>query len=99
MQAATQANCTAQPQEAQSTEAEWHLHLLLMCGVVCTENNPALAPWGDALFYSAVGTLYRAAQLDAVATVAGALHQPSSKDGLSLGLGPWVLFIACEPFK
>jgi hypothetical protein len=28
--------------------------------------------WGDALFYSAVGTLYRAAQLDAVATVAEA---------------------------
>jgi precorrin-2 methylase len=46
--------------------------VLLVCGVVHAENNPALAPWGDALFYSTIGTLYRAAQLDAVATVAEA---------------------------
>lgn len=29
-----------------------------------------LAPWGDALFYSTISTLYAAAHLDAVATVA-----------------------------
>lgn len=46
--------------------------LLLWFGVVCAESNPSLAPWGDALFYSTIGTLYKAAQLDAVATVAEA---------------------------
>lgn len=41
------------------------LSLLLLA-----EDNPALARWGDVLFTSAIGTMYRAAQLDAVATVA-----------------------------
>lgn len=42
-------------------------HYLCCC---FAEDNPALARWGDVLFTSAIGTMYRAAQLDAVATVA-----------------------------
>lgn len=53
-----------------------------------TETNPELAAWGDALFYSAVNNLYRAAQLDAVATVAESWGEVAI--GLALYISPLV---------
>lgn len=51
-------------------------------------NDPALAPWGDALFYSTIGALYGAAQLDAVATVAEAWTETAIR--LALYISPIV---------
>lgn len=53
-----------------------------------TENNPELAGWGDVLFNSAISTLFRAAQLDAVATVAEAWTDTAI--ALALYLSPLV---------
>jgi hypothetical protein len=55
---------------------------------VLAENNPELNAWGDVLFYSSIGTLYRAAQLDAVATVAEAWGETAIR--LALYLSPLV---------
>jgi hypothetical protein len=58
---------------------------------VRAENNPELNAWGDVLFYSSIGTLYRAAQLDAVATVAEAWGETAIR--LALYLSPLVSHI------
>ena len=59
-----------------------------VAALLLAENNPQFAAWGDVLFYSAVGTLYRAAQLDAVASVAEAWGDTAIR--LALYLSPLV---------
>jgi precorrin-2 methylase len=59
-------------------------------GCLHAANDPALAQWGDALFYSTIGALYRAAQLDAVATVAEAWTETAIR--LALYISPIVRY-------
>jgi hypothetical protein len=58
------------------------------------ESNPALSRWGDVLFYSTIGNLYCAAQLDAIASVGQTWAETAIR--LALYLSPLVSVEPCH---